>query len=312
VVALRASRKKCSADSHSLMGSGFIDRFLDQIWLTKGIAQNTLDAYRRDLSALEGWLGDIDFTEVTAAKVLDYLAMRHRAGISARTSARELSTFRAFFGYLVREHMMSEDPTSAIPLPKLGKYLPATLSEGEVERLLAAPDVESPRGLRDRAMLELMYAAGLRVSELVGLKLTSLNLRQGVVRVDSGKGGKDRLLPIGELAMDWVQRYLGEARVLLLREHASEMLFPGRRGAPMTRQTFWYAIKRYALAAGIERSLSPHVLRHAFATHLLNHGADLRSVQMMLGHSDLSTTQIYTHVAATRLKSLHEAHHPRA
>jgi len=238
--------------------------------------------------------------------------MRHRAGISARTSARELSTFRAFFGWLVREQLMGEDPTSAIPLPKLGKYLPETLSEGEIERLLAAPDVDSPRGLRDRAMLELMYATGVRVSELIGLKLTNLNMRQGVVRIDSGKGGKDRLVPIGEFAMDWSVRYLERARALLLGDHASDVLFPGRHGAPMTRQTFWYAIKRYALAAGITRSISPHGLRHAFATHLLNHGADLRSVQMMLGHSDLSTTQIYTRVAATRLKTLHETHHPRA
>ncbi|MCY4039835.1 MAG: site-specific tyrosine recombinase XerD [Gammaproteobacteria bacterium] len=294
------------------MTTSLVDRFLDQVWLTKGLSQNTLDAYRRDLRAFEGWLGEANLTDVTASSLLDYLAMRHRAGISARTSARELSTFRAFYGYLVREHLMNDDPTSAIPLPKLGKYLPATLSEAEVERLLAVPNVDTPRGLRDRAMLELMYATGLRVSELVGLKLTNLNLRQGVVRVDAGKGGKDRLVPIGELAMDWALRYLDQARALLLGEHASDVLFPGRHGASMTRQTFWHAIKRHALAAGIARSISPHVLRHAFATHLLNHGADLRSVQMMLGHSDLSTTQIYTHVAATRLKTLHEAHHPRA
>ncbi len=294
------------------MGSGLIDRFLDQVWLTKGLSQNTLDAYRRDLRALDRWLGEAELIDVTVSTVLDYLAMRHRAGISARTSARELSTFRAFFGWLVREQLVNEDPTSAIPLPKLGKYLPATLSESEVERLLAAPDVDSPRGLRDRAMLELMYATGVRVSELIGLKLTNLNMRQGVVRVDSGKGGKDRLVPIGEFAMDWSVRYLEHARALLLGDHVSDVLFPGRHGAPMTRQTFWYAIKRYALAAGITRSISPHGLRHAFATHLLNHGADLRSVQMMLGHSDLSTTQIYTHVATTRLKTLHETHHPRA
>ena len=237
---------------------------------------------------------------------------RHHKSLIIWPFAIGLSTFRSFFGWMIREHLIAQDPTSAIPLPKLGKHLPATLSESEVERLLQAPDVETPRGLRDRAMLELMYATGLRVSELVGLRLTNLNLRQGVVRVDSGKGGKDRLVPIGELAMDWIERYLSAGRALLLGEHSGEALFPGRHGRFMTRQAFWYAIKRHALAAGIERSLSPHVLRHAFATHLLNHGADLRSVQMMLGHSDLSTTQIYTHVAATRLKTLHEAHHPRA
>ena len=294
------------------MARGLVERFLNQVWLTKGLSQNTLDAYRRDLRALEDWLGDRGFEGATASEILDYLAMRHKAGISARTSAREMSSFRSFFGWMIREHLIDVDPTSAVPLPKLGRHLPTTLSEHEIECLLSAPDIATPRGLRDRAMLELMYATGLRVSELVGLRLTSLNMRQGVVRVDSGKGGKDRLVPIGEHAMDWVERYLAEGRAPLLGEYAGEALFPGRRGAFMTRQTFWYAIKRHALVAGIERSLSPHVLRHAFATHLLNHGADLRSVQMMLGHADLSTTQIYTHVAAARLKSLHEAHHPRA
>ena len=293
------------------MGSGLVDRFLDQVWLTKGLSQNTLSAYRRDLRALDAWLGDTDFTRALPSDILNYLAMRHKAGISARTSAREMSTFRSFFAWMIRERLLEQDPTSAIPLPKLAKYLPATLSENEVERLLDAPDVGTPRGLRDRAMLELMYATGLRVSELVGLKLTNLNMRQGVVRIDSGKGGKDRLVPIGELALDWVERYLAEGRALLLRQYSGDALFPGRRGAFMTRQTFWHAVKRYAVIACIERPLSPHVLRHAFATHLLNHGADLRSVQMMLGHADLSTTQIYTHVAATRLKTLHEAHHPR-
>lgn len=291
--------------------SGYIDQFIDQAWLIKGLSRNTLEAYKRDLNALDTWLDGQELTGVSSSILLKYLAERHRRGVSARTSAREMSTFRSFFGWMIRENLMDEDPTSAIPLPKIGRHLPATLSEVEVERLLAAPEIDTPRGLRDRAMIELLYATGLRVSELVGLRVTNFNLRQGVVRVDSGKGDKDRLVPVGELALDWLQRYLAEARKVLLGEHKSEALFPGRHGQFMTRQTFWHAIKRYALAAGIEHKLSPHVLRHAFATHLLNHGADLRSVQMMLGHTDLSTTQIYTHVATTRLKSLHQQHHPR-
>ncbi len=290
---------------------GYIDQFIDHAWLTRGLSRNTLEAYRRDLDALNAWLKGREFTEVSSSQLLRYLSDRHKQGVSARTSARELSTFRSFFGWMTRENLLEEDPTTGVPLPKIGRHLPATLSEIEVQRLLDAPDIETARGLRDRAMIELMYATGLRVSELVGLKLTSLNLRQGVVRVDSGKGDKDRLVPIGELALDWLQKYLADGREMLLRACESEALFPGRQGQFMTRQTFWHAIKRYALTAGIEHKLSPHVLRHAFATHLLNHGADLRSVQMMLGHSDLSTTQIYTHVAATRLKSIHEHHHPR-
>lgn len=306
-----ASRKRDRQSPDEGGDSGCIDQFIDQAWLTKGLSRNTLEAYKRDLKALDAWLEGQELTGVTSSLLLRYLAERHRQGVSARTSAREMSTFRSFFGWMIRENLIDEDPTSAIPLPKIGRHLPATLSEEEVERLLAAPEIDTPRGLRDRAMIELLYATGLRVSELVGLRMTNVNLRQGVVRVDSGKGGKDRLVPVGELALDWLQQYLVEARGLLLAEHKSEALFPGRHGRFMTRQTFWHAIKRYALAAGIEHRLSPHVLRHAFATHLLNHGADLRSVQMMLGHTDLSTTQIYTHVAATRLKTLHQKHHPR-
>ena len=305
------SRKRDQPSPEQRDSSGYIDQFIDQAWLTKGLSRNTLEAYRRDLNALKSWLEGQEITGVTSSLLLQYLAERHRQGVSARTSAREMSTFRTFFGWMIRENLIDEDPTSAIPLPKIGRHLPATLSEEEVERLLAAPEIDTPRGLRDRAMIELLYATGLRVSELVGLRVTNFNLRQGVVRVDSGKGDKDRVVPVGELALDWLQRYLAEAREMLLGEYKSEALFPGRHGQFMTRQTFWHAIKRYALAAGIEHKLSPHVLRHAFATHLLNHGADLRSVQMMLGHTDLSTTQIYTHVAATRLKSLHQRHHPR-
>ena len=305
------SRKRDQRSLEQRDSFGYIDQFIDQAWLTKGLSRNTLEAYRRDLNALKSWLEGQEITGVTSSLLLQYLAERHRQGVSARTSAREMSTFRTFFGWMIRENLIDEDPTSAIPLPKIGRHLPATLSEEEVERLLAAPEINTPRGLRDRAMIEVLYATGLRVSELVGLRVTNFNLRQGVVRVDSGKGDKDRLVPVGELALDWLQRYLAEAREMLLGEYKSEALFPGRHGQFMTRQTFWHAIKRYALAAGIEHKLSPHVLRHAFATHLLNHGADLRSVQMMLGHTDLSTTQIYTHVAATRLKSLHQKHHPR-
>ena len=305
------SRKRVRQSPDERGDSGYIDQFIDQAWLTKGLSRNTLEAYRRDLNALDAWLEGQEITSVPSSLLLQYLAERHKQGVSARTSAREMSTFRSFFGWMIRENLIDEDPTSAIPLPKIGRHLPATLSEVEVERLLAAPEVDTPRGLRDRAMIELLYATGLRVSELVGLRMTNLNLRQGVVRVDSGKGDKDRLVPIGELALDWLQRYLVEARATLLGAYKSDALFPGRHGQFMARQTLWHAIKRYALTAGIEHKLSPHVLRHAFATHLLNHGADLRSVQMMLGHTDLSTTQIYTHVAATRLRSLHQEHHPR-
>ena len=303
--------KTGSMDEEASSGSDYIDQFINHVWLAKGLSRNTLSAYRRDLVALAASLGDKNLSEASSSDLLNYLAARHRQGISARTSAREMSAFRSFFGWMIRENTMDMDPTVSIPLPKIGRHLPSTLSEAEVERLLEAPNTSEALGLRDRAMLELMYATGVRVSELVGLRLTSLNARQGVVRVDAGKGGKDRLVPIGDLALDWVERYLAEARSELLRGYPSDALFPGRHGNFMARQTFWYAIKRYAGIAGVDRKLSPHVLRHAFATHLLNHGADLRSVQMMLGHADLSTTQIYTHVAATRLKSLHEQHHPR-
>lgn len=291
--------------------SGYIDQFIDHIWLAKGLSKNTLEAYRRDLESLASWFDSGELPDVSSSDLLSYLAVRHSQGVSARTSAREMSTFRNFFGWLVREHVAEQDPTISVPLPKMGRHLPATLSEAEVERLLDAPDTSEARGLRDRAMLELLYATGLRVSELVGLRLTHLNVRQGIVRVDAGKGGKDRLVPIGDWALDWIERYLNDGRAELLGAYTSDALFPGRQGKIMTRQNFWHAVKRYARIAEIEHRLSPHVLRHAFATHLLNHGADLRSVQMMLGHADLSTTQIYTHVAATRLKTLHEEHHPR-
>jgi integrase/recombinase XerD len=231
-------------------------------------------------------------------------------GIKARSTARLLSTVRRFYQYLVRENRLVEDPSSLLESPKLGKPLPKTLSESQVETLLNAPDIDDPLGLRDRAMLELIYATGLRVSELVTLDLTGLSLQQGIVRV-IGKGSKERLVPMGEEALSWITTYLKNARGILLGAHVSDKVFVTRRGGGMTRQTFWHIIKRYAERAGIRVTLSPHVLRHAFATHLLNHGADLRVVQMLLGHSDLSTTQIYTHIARERLKELHAQHHPR-
>ncbi|MEN9806366.1 MAG: Site-specific tyrosine recombinase [Pseudomonadota bacterium] len=242
--------------------------------------------------------------------MLEAVAARFDAGYSPRSAARWLSCVRGFYRHQVRRERIGADPSAVLSLPKLGRPLPGTLTETEVEALLAAPDVKDPVGLRDRAMLELLYATGLRVSELVGLSTTALNLRQGVLRV-VGKGSKERLVPVGQTALDWVLRYLGEARPTLISGSPTGALFPSRRGQVMTRQTFWHAIKRHARAAGILREISPHTLRHAFATHLLNHGADLRAVQMMLGHADLSTTQIYTHVASARLKDLHRTHHPR-
>ncbi len=242
--------------------------------------------------------------------LLDGVTQRYQAGYGSRSSARWLSCVRGFYRHQVRKGRLVADPTAELSSPKLPRGLPGSLSEREVTALLTAPDSGDPLGLRDRAMLELLYASGLRISELVGLTLTSLNVRQGVVRV-VGKGGKERLVPVGQEALEWIQRYLADARPVLVRGQPASALFPSRRGRTMTRQTFWHAVKRYAARAGIHREISPHTLRHAFATHLLNHGADLRAVQMMLGHADLSTTQIYTHVAQTRLKQLHSTHHPR-
>ncbi|MEE3157664.1 MAG: site-specific tyrosine recombinase XerD, partial [Pseudomonadota bacterium] len=244
------------------------------------------------------------------ADLMAYLGWRLAAGYQARSSARMLSCVRSFYRYLLRQQLISEDPTRDVAMPKLGRPLPKSLSEADVERLLAAPDTEDSLGLRDRCMLEVLYATGLRVSELVGLRLDQLNLRQGVVRV-TGKGSKERLVPLGEEAMSWLEQYLHSARIQLLAGKPSDVLFPSRLGQMMTRQTFWHRIKHHALTAGIRSNLSPHTLRHAFATHLLNHGADLRVVQMLLGHSDLSTTQIYTHIARQRLHDLHAQHHPR-
>ncbi len=287
-----------------------IDSFLDALWMERGLSENTLQAYKSDLYAFAAWLTirEASISDVQTTDVLDYLA--EQGTRSARTSARRLSSLRRLYEYLVREGNMSHDPAANVESPRLGRPLPKSLTEAEVEALIQAPDTNTTLGLRDRAMLEVLYATGLRVSELVGLRLAQVNLRQGVVRV-MGKGNKERLVPLGEEAVFWIEKYQSEARMELFKQEASDILFPSQRGRMMTRQTFWYAIKRFAQIAGIQKNMSPHVLRHAFATHLLNHGADLRVVQMLLGHSDISTTQIYTHIARERLKELHAEHHPR-
>ena len=284
--------------------------FLDHLWLEHGLSSNTVAAYRSDLLGLAAFLAPRNQTPLDAeeAQLLEFMA--HDAALGARTRARRLSSLRRYYRFLVRERLRTGDPSARISAPRLGRTLPKALSEADVEALLAAPDPANVIGLRDRAMLELLYATGLRVSELVGIELGQLNLRQGVVRI-SGKGRKERLVPLGEEAMDWLSRYLAEARGGLCHGQDDRALFPTRRGGAMTRQAFWYLIKKYAAQAGIAATISPHTLRHAFATHLLNHGADLRVVQMLLGHSNISTTQIYTHVATHRLKALHARHHPR-
>ena len=289
-----------------------IDQFLDSLWLEKGLSKHTRSAYRTDLRSLAGWLEGRGgaLQRASRADLMAYMGWRLAAGYQARSSARMLSCVRSFYRYLLRQQLISEDPTRDVAMPKLGRPLPKSLSEADVERLLTAPDTEDSLGLRDRCMLEVLYATGLRVSELVGLRLDQLNLRQGVVRV-TGKGSKERLVPLGEEAMTWLEQYLHSARIQLLAGKPADVLFPSRLGQMMTRQTFWHRIKQHALTAGIRSPLSPHTLRHAFATHLLNHGADLRVVQMLLGHSDLSTTQIYTHIARQRLHDLHAQHHPR-
>lgn len=287
-----------------------VERFLDALWTERGLADNTLQAYRTDLLALARWLAGlgVSICDAEPSHLMQFIAGYRTA--SARSTARRLSTLRRLYQYLVRERLIEHDPSSGIPAPRLGRALPKSLTEDEIERLLQAPEIDTPLGLRDRTMLEMMYAAGLRVSELVRLAGAQVNPRQGVVRV-TGKGNKDRLVPLGEEAAHWLERYLKASRPQLLGPRSSSFLFVTGRGAPMTRQAFWYLIKRYAARAGIGKPLSPHTLRHAFATHLLNHGADLRVVQMLLGHSNISTTQIYTHIASARLKALHATHHPR-
>jgi len=291
-----------------------IEQFLDALWLEKNLAENTLTSYRRDLKMVAEWLDRHGLTLLTvqAGDLQSLFAERLEGGYKATSSARMLSAIRRLFQYLYREKARDDDPSALLSSPKLPQRLPKDLSEAQVERLLQAPCLDQPIELRDKAMLELLYATGLRVSELVGLSMSDISLRQGVVRV-IGKGNKERLVPLGEEAVYWLESYLEHGRPWLLNGQSIDVLFPSQRAQQMTRQTFWHRIKHYAVTAGIDSAkLSPHVLRHAFATHLLNHGADLRVVQMLLGHSDLSTTQIYTHVATERLRQLHQQHHPRA
>ncbi len=290
-----------------------IAQFVDSAWAESGLSRNTVAAYRSDLNLFAGWLHASGETleAVGRERIYAYLSLRLHEGYRARSNARLLSCLRHFYRWLLRRGRIASDPSALIEMPKLPRSLPKALSESEVEALLAAPLPTTPEGQRDKAMLELLYATGLRVSELVGLAVDAVNLRQGVVRV-RGKGDKDRLVPLGDEAQHWLGRYLDAARGELLGRRASAQMFVTRRGGGMTRQAFWLLIKRHALAAGIARPISPHGLRHAFATHLLNHGADLRSLQLLLGHASLSTTQIYTMVAREGLKRLHEQHHPRA
>jgi integrase/recombinase XerD len=288
-----------------------IDRFIDALWLEDGLARNTLAAYRRDLAALANWLErrGVPLAAATEADLAAYQADQH-ALTRASTSNRRLATVRRFYRWAVRERLAATDPTVRLRAARRPARFPQTLTESQVEALLAAPDLDDPLGLRDRALLEVLYATGLRVSELVRLTQAELALDDGLVRV-FGKGGKERVVPLGEEARDWLQRYFADARGALLAGRASDAVFVTRRGGAMTRQMAWVLVKRYAARAGIHLALSPHGLRHAFATHLLNHGADLRVVQLLLGHADISTTQIYTHVARARLKELHARHHPR-
>jgi integrase/recombinase XerD len=289
-----------------------IKRFGDALWLEDGLARLTLDAYRRDLTLYAHWLADTAGRSIDSSTELDllgYIAHRH-AGSRATTANRRLTVFKRFFRWALREHLVTEDATLRLGHARQPLRVPKVLSEGQVEALLAAPEVGQPLGLRDRAMIELMYASGLRVSELVGLSTVRVGLAEGVLRV-VGKGSQERLVPFGDEAGDWIQRYLDQAREVILGGQRSDALFVTARGGPMTRQMFWALVKRHAAVAGITAPLSPHTLRHAFATHLLNHGADLRAVQMLLGHADIATTTIYTHVARERLRALHARHHPR-
>lgn len=290
-----------------------LDRFIDMLWLEDGLSSNTLAAYRRDLQALSDWLRQQpDGHTLVRASELDlasYAAARHADSLPS-SAGRRLSVFRRFYRWATREGLSLDDPTVRMDAPRQRMRLPGTLTEAQVEALLAAPDTDEPLGLRDRAMLELLYASGLRVSELVTLKSVHVGLSENVLRI-TGKGSKERLVPFGVEASDWLTRYLGQARAQILGGQVSDALFVTGRGDAMSRQMFWKLVKKYALHAGITQHLSPHTLRHAFATHLLNHGADLRVVQMLLGHADISTTQVYTHVARERLRQLHEKHHPR-
>ncbi|QPF73937.1 site-specific tyrosine recombinase XerD [Roseateles sp. DAIF2] len=301
-----------SSEAHRQHSRQAIERFAEALWLEDGLSANTLAAYRRDLDLLADWLAagpHLSLDQADEVQLLAYAAARH-AGSRATTANRRLSVFKRYYRWALREQRITQDPTLRLAAAKQPLRVPKTLSQGQVEALLNAPAVDEPLGLRDRAMLELMYASGLRVSELVTLKSVHVGFKEAVLRI-TGKGGKERLVPFGEEAHAWLMRYLQEARAPLLKGQRSDALFVTIRGEGMTRQMFWTLVKKHALAAGITAPLSPHTLRHAFATHLLNHGADLRAVQLLLGHADLSTTQIYTHVARERLKAIHAAHHPR-
>lgn len=310
------------AERAELVEAGQLDTFIDHLWLEDGLAKNTLESYRADLRQFNVWLGLLKkdnnkkseiltghLLEANQADIQHYLAVKFPLS-KPRSISRLIASMRRFYRYALRENLIKTDPTLQIESPKLPRSLPKSLNEQEVEDLLNAPDINQPIGLRDRAMLELLYASGLRVSELVGVNVNEVSTQDGVVRV-TGKGGKTRLVPMGQEAADWIDQYLKQARPKILDGQLTYAMFVTSRGGAMTRQAFWYLIKRYAIVAGITKHMSPHVLRHAFATHLLNHGADLRVVQMLLGHADISTTQIYTHVARERLKQLHSVHHPR-
>lgn len=297
------------------LDANLLDEFSDALWLEDGLSRNTLDSYRNDLRLFSEWLRrrnqeDRVLMDATHSDLLEFLASRVSAKIKASTTSRELSSLKRFYRFLLRQGKIATDPSLNIETPKLQRSLPQSLTEKEVELLLSVPDLKSPLGLRDRAMVEVLYASGLRVSELINLRYSQVSMDMGVLRV-MGKGRKERLAPLGEESLEWLSRYTKEARPALLNGIVTDTIFVTTRGAAMTRQAFWYLIKRYAQIVGITKQLSPHTLRHAFATHLLNHGADLRVVQLLLGHADISTTQIYTHIARERLKQLHAAHHPR-
>lgn len=300
------------SDKMPLVHCHYLRPFLDSLLLEAGLSRNTLEAYQRDLLSFAAWLAetDTDLAAATHEQIAHFFSKRARSGSNQRSDARLLSSLRRFYRYLCREGIRDSDPTTSLESPRLQRPLPDSLSEADVELLLSQPDTNTALGLRDRTMLEVLYATGLRVSELVSVECEQINMRQGLIR-SIGKGNKERLVPLGEEALDWLQRYFLEGRPQILNGRLSDDAFPTNRGRAMTRQAFWYLIKRYAQLAQIDKPLSPHTLRHAFATHLLNHGADLRVVQLLLGHADLSTTQIYTHVAKARLQDLHASHHPR-
>jgi integrase/recombinase XerD len=312
MVNMTTNHDKTTTPAVSPSSEQLVDRFLDAIWMERGLSPNTLGAYRADLMTLARGLAKqkIDIEDAQKADLLEFIAKRVENGAKPRSTARQLSSFRRFFRYIMREGLRDTDPTSDIEMPRIGRSLPKSLTEAEVDALLHAPNTDESLGHRDRAMLELLYATGLRVSELINLKQSQVNFNQGVLRI-VGKGDTERLIPLGDEAQRWLRDFIDGPRMEILLERQTEYLFPTQRGGCMTRQAFWHIIKRYAQKSGIGKQLSPHSLRHAFATHLLNRGADLRVVQLLLGHSDLSTTQIYTHVARERLKEIHSEHHPR-